>query len=69
MNRTVNEFEIGLLGKLYCRQKIIEKEVANALLGYKFWEEDLDPTKEEIFKRQVLNVPVSYTHLTLPTKA
>ena len=65
MNRTVNEFEIGLLGKLYNRQRPIEKEVANALLGRNFWKEDLNPSDEENFKKQITDVlPYSvYWHI------
>ena len=65
MPRTVSEFEIGLLGKLHARRKVIEKEVANALLGHKFWEEDLDPSDEENFKKNIVRVlPLAvYNHI------
>ena len=65
MYRTVDEFEIGLLGKLYARRKLIEKEVANALLGRTMWLDHLDPTKEEEFRDKILEVlPYSaYCHI------
>ena len=63
MPRTVSEFEIGLLGKLYARRKVIENEVANALLGHKFWAEDLDPLEEENFKKNIVKVlPLTVYH-------
>ena len=51
---TISGFEVGLLKHLYKRQKIIEKEVINAIVGANRFTKDLNPEDHKDFRETVI---------------
>ena len=47
MKNAITAFQVGLINKLVKRGKVIEKEVFNAIVGYKAIKEDLTPQNIE----------------------